>query len=55
MSYSEISENDHIIDPLSTLGFKAVVALGFGRFIHYLLDCFLGSLPDHFEAQIAAG
>ncbi len=33
----------------------AVIALGFGCFIHHLLDHFLGSLPDHFEAQIAAG
>ena len=33
----------------------AVVALGFGRFIHHLLDQLLGSLPDHFEAQVAAG
>ena len=28
--------------------------LGFGCFIHHLLDRFLSSLPDHFEAQIAA-
>jgi len=33
----------------------ASAALGFGCFIHHLLDHFLGSLPDHFEAQIAAG
>lgn len=43
--------------PQAIIGIKsiAVVALGFGRFIHHLLDHFLGSLPDHFEAQIAAG
>lgn len=43
--------------PQAIIGIKsiAVVALGFGRFIHQLLDHFLGSLPDHFEAQIAAG
>lgn len=43
--------------PQTVIGIKsiAVVTLGFGRFIHHLLDCCLGSLPDHFTAQIAAG
>ena len=43
--------------PQAIIGIKsiAVVALGFGGFIHHLLDHFLGSLPDHFVAQIAAG
>ena len=43
--------------PQAFIGIKgiAVVALRFGRFIHHLLNHFLGSLPDHFEAQIAAG
>jgi hypothetical protein len=43
--------------PQPVIGIKsiAVVALGFGGFIYHLLDCLLGSLPDHFEAQIAAG
>jgi hypothetical protein len=42
--------------PQAIIGIKsiAVVALGFGRFIHQFLDHFLGSLPDHFAAQIAA-
>ena len=48
---------DAPVIPQALIGIKgvAVVALGFGRFIHHLLDRFLGSLPDHFEAQIAAG
>ena len=33
----------------------AVIALGLRGFVYHLLDCFLSSLPDHFEAQIAAG
>ena len=43
--------------PQALIGIKsiAVGALGFGRFVHHLLNHFLGSLPDHFEAQIAAG
>jgi hypothetical protein len=48
---------DAPVVPQAIIGIKgvAVVAPGFGRFIHHLLDHFLGSLPDHFEAQIAAG
>ena len=48
---------DAPVIPQAIVGIKsiAVVALGFGCFIHHLLDYFLGSLPDHFEAQIAAG
>ena len=43
--------------PQAIIGIKgvAVIALGLGSLIHHLLDRFLGSLPDHFEAQIAAG
>ncbi len=43
--------------PQVIVGIKsiAVIALGFGGFIHHLLDCLLGSLPNHFEAQVAAG
>lgn len=33
----------------------AVIALGLRGFVYHLLDRFLGALPDHFEAQIAAG
>ena len=33
----------------------AVIALGLRGFVYHLLDRFLGSLPDHFAAQIAAG
>ena len=32
-----------------------VIALGFRGFVYHLLDRFLGALPDHSEAQIAAG
>ena len=48
---------DAPVIPQVIVGIKsiAVVALGFGCFIHHLLDYILGSLPDHFEAQIAAG
>ena len=43
--------------PQTVIGIKsiAVITLGFGCFIHHLLDHILGSLPDHFTAQIAAG
>ena len=43
--------------PQTIIGIKsiAVVMLGLGGFIHHRLDHFLGSLPDHFETQIAAG
>jgi len=43
--------------PQAIIGIKsiAVVALSLGCFIHQLLDHCLGSLPDHFVAQIAAG
>lgn len=33
----------------------AVIALGLRGFVYHLLNRFLGSLPDHFAAQIAAG
>jgi len=48
---------DAPVIPQATVGIQgaASAALGFGCFIHHLLDHFLGSLPDHFEAQIAAG
>ena len=48
---------DAPVIPQAIVGIKgiAVVALSFGCFIHHLLDHLLGSLPDHFEAQIAAG
>ena len=43
--------------PQALIGIKsiAVVTLSLGCFVHHVLDCFLGSLPNHSEAQIAAG
>ena len=54
------ASGDHIDAPVilqALIGIQsiAVAALGFGCFIHHRSDHFLGSLPDHFEAQIAAG
>ena len=47
---------DAPVIPQAIVGIEgiAITALGFGCFIHHLLDRLLGSLPDHFEAQIAA-
>lgn len=38
---------------ISTKGI-AIVAPGFGRFVHHLLNGYLGSLPDDPKAQVAA-
>ena len=42
--------------PQAIIGLEGVtvVALGLRGFVHHPLDRRLGSLPDHFEAQIAA-
>ena len=44
---------DAPVIPQAIIGIKgiAVVALGFGSFIHHLLDGFLGSLPDHLKPK----
>ena len=46
-----------LVVPQAIIGIKgvAVITLGFGRFIHQLLDGFLSSQPYHSKAQVAAG
>ena len=42
--------------PQTVIGIQgiAVILLGLGSFIHYLLDSLLCAFPDHFPAQITA-